>query len=187
MNDMAEMSAELSRTRPQGLNVQPAMGVSRRSFLCLASLSLPAGLAAQSRVDVRIIQIFYRINEIRREHHLWPLEWDDRVEAAARSHALNMARRDFFDHDDPVLGDLVTRLGRAGVPWMTCAENIFEERGHRDLAAIAVEGWMNSPDHRENILHPRVTRTGLGLATRSDGSNWVDQIFIRPSNNRFMP
>lgn len=49
-------------------------------------------------------------------------------------------------------------IGRSG-------ENLFDTVGHSitNYAAIAVEGWMNSPGHRANILNPNFTRIAISI------------------------
>ena len=41
-------------------------------------------------------------------------------------------------------------------------------RSGRELAEITVNGWMNSPGHRENILRPEFTLGGIGIASVND-------------------
>jgi uncharacterized protein YkwD len=46
-----------------------------------------------------------------------------------------------------------------------------------EIAQQAVEGWMSSPGHRQNILTPQWTREGIGLAISSDGKIYATQNF----------
>jgi uncharacterized protein YkwD len=40
--------------------------------------------------------------------------------------------------------------------------------------------WMNSTGHRNNLLSPVYTQTGIGIAVDSQGNyRWV-QLFIKP-------
>jgi uncharacterized protein YkwD len=102
------------------------------------------------------------INEQRRRAKLPPLTWHERVAQAARDHSKNMAERNFFDHRDPRLGDVDQRLNRFRIEWRACGENIFMLHGYSNPAQVAVNGWMDSPGHRANILqdgiHPRGRR-----------------------------
>ncbi len=48
--------------------------------------------------------------------------------------------------------------------------------GYRDAAAV-MDGWMNSPGHRANILNCDAKAIGVGLAKASDGSPYWTQLF----------
>jgi uncharacterized protein YkwD len=41
----------------------------------------------------------------------------------------------------------------------------------------AVIGWMNSPDHRTNIMEPRFNRIGVGVHEDADGKLFWAQLF----------
>ena len=40
--------------------------------------------------------------------------------------------------------------------------------------------WLQSPEHRKNILDPNLTESGIGAAVRQDGTLLVVQEFITP-------
>ena len=44
------------------------------------------------------------------------------------------------------------------------------------LVAQTVQGWLDSPTHRVNLLDALVTREGLGVALRDDGAVYVTQV-----------
>ncbi|MFN3689812.1 MAG: CAP domain-containing protein [Fimbriimonadales bacterium] len=120
------------------------------------------------------------INEQRQRVQLPPLAWHEDVARAARDHSKNMAERNFFDHEDPRLGNVDQRLNRFRIPWRACGENIFMLSGYENPAQVAVHGWMESPEHRANILHKEFTHAGVGVFYRSrDRYFYLTQIFIR--------
>ena len=45
------------------------------------------------------------------------------------------------------------------------------------LAAEIVDGWMNSPGHRENILNTRYDRAGIGVAVDAEEAVYATQNF----------
>lgn len=121
------------------------------------------------------------INEQRRHAKLPALTWHEQVARAARDHSKNMAERNFFDHRDPRLGDVDQRLNRFRIAWRACGENIFMLSGYSNPAHVAVEGWMDSPGHRANILYREFTHAGVGIHYRArDRCYYLTQIFIRP-------
>ncbi|OYT72836.1 MAG: hypothetical protein CFK49_04985 [Armatimonadetes bacterium JP3_11] len=138
---------------------------------------------APTERDLRNLeQIVHRlINEQRQRAKLPPLNWREDVARAARDHSKNMAERNFFDHIDPQLGAVDKRLNRFRIAWRACGENIFMLYGYENPAPIAVQGWMESPGHRRNILYREFTHTGVGVFYRQrDQRFYLTQIFIRP-------
>jgi uncharacterized protein YkwD len=86
-----------------------------------------------------------------------------------------------FDHRDPRLGDVDQRLNRFRIEWRACGENIFMLSGYSNPAQVAVQGWMDSPGHRANILQEEFTHAGVGVYYRKrDKHYYLTQIFIRP-------
>ena len=45
-----------------------------------------------------------------------------------------------------------------------------------DLAARTVQGWLDSPGHRRNLLAPLSTRHGIGVAPDADDRVYVTQV-----------
>ncbi|MCA1613943.1 MAG: CAP domain-containing protein [Acidobacteria bacterium] len=122
---------------------------------------------------------FALVNAERRERGQEPLRWDAEASRVAREHSENMARRNFFSHTDPDGADYVRRAAAGGVTgWRALAENIAYNQGFDDPAAFAVERWMLSSKHRENILRQGFTHAGIGVARAADGRVFFTQVFI---------
>jgi len=150
----------------------------------LMLLSQPAGLASarlQSRdvpSDVLEQSTFERVNQQRVSHRLPPLQKNDHLMRAAREHSRDMAERDYMSHTNPDGYKLVDRARLAGVRRARhIAENLGQHRAHTDPVAAIVQGWMNSPAHRENILNSRFRVTGLGVVRATDGTIYFTQLF----------
>ena len=82
-----------------------------------------------------------------------------------------------FDHERPNGEMCYTALNEAGIRYRTAGENIA---AGQSTPAEVVEGWMNSPGHRSNILSANFTEIGVGYVSDSSldyGSYWV-QMFI---------
>ena len=107
------------------------------------------------------------------------LVWDDELASMARRHSENMARQGFFSHTDQAGRNTAARAADCGVcGWRALAENIAYNQGYDDPAAFAVERWMISVKHRENILRAGFTHAGLGIAKASDGTLYFTQVFV---------
>jgi uncharacterized protein YkwD len=86
-----------------------------------------------------------------------------------------MAARGFFDHMNPDgerAGDRIAAAGGDSSGW---GENIAMGQ---ETPAEAVETWMNSTEgHREAILDPSYTATGMAVVEGGDGPYWT-QVFL---------
>ncbi|MBW6514458.1 MAG: CAP domain-containing protein [Candidatus Syntrophosphaera sp.] len=112
-------------------------------------------------------RIFESVNAARAESGIRPLASDPGLVDLARTHSRNMAWQGFFSHRDKQGLQVSQRLEKyhpellhAGI-----GENLYYlERSDRkyDPAQI-VNGWMNSAEHRANLLQPEYTHTGIGI------------------------
>ncbi len=175
----------------QGPSARPAArmigATTVREKIASASPSESAGRGAESvRPSSRGMapnnfesRAFALVNEERRGRGQEPLRWDAEAARIAREHSENMARRDFFSHTDPDRGDYVRRAAAGGVTgWSALAENIAFNQGYDDPAGFAVERWMLSSKHRENILRQAFTHAGIGVARAADGRVFFTQVFV---------
>ncbi|MFI8951625.1 CAP domain-containing protein [Streptomyces sp. NPDC053750] len=99
---------------------------------------------------------------------------DARLTGAAQAHSADMVARDFYSHTDPDGGKPWDRAAAAGATQRTVGENIA--CGQRSAADV-VEGWMNSPGHRANILKADFTHIGVGLAGGGRAGTYWTQLF----------
>ncbi|MEV8593667.1 CAP domain-containing protein [Streptomyces sp. NPDC052012] len=105
---------------------------------------------------------------------LAPLASDSRLAAAAQGHSADMAVRDFYSHTAPDGSRPWDRAAAAGSTRRTVGENIA--CGQRTAAEV-VQGWMNSPGHRANILKSDFTHLGVGLAGGGRAGTYWTQLF----------
>ncbi|MDO5669870.1 MAG: S8 family serine peptidase [Corynebacterium sp.] len=66
----------------------------------------------------------------------------------------------------------------------TVSENILYMRGGTITAESIVQVWMNSPQHRANLLNPRHRWLGVGVAESADGTTYAVQNFGTPRISR---
>jgi uncharacterized protein YkwD len=92
------------------------------------------------------------------------LRVDSRLQTAAELHSKDMVDRNYFDHTTPDGKGPGDRASAQGYPnWS--GENIAQ--GYPTPAAV-VQGWMNSPGHRANILNCQSKATGVGFDARDN-------------------
>ncbi|MGB5916844.1 MAG: CAP domain-containing protein [Phormidesmis sp.] len=98
-------------------------------------------------------------NEFRQSNGLNALVIDQNLEKAADKHSLDMATLDFFSHTGNDGTKPWDRTDAVGYESKTVGENIAA--GYRTPKEV-VDGWINSPGHRANMLNPAYNEIGLG-------------------------
>ncbi|RKP25895.1 hypothetical protein SYNPS1DRAFT_28385 [Syncephalis pseudoplumigaleata] len=115
------------------------------------------------------------VNEERAKAKLAPLALDACLTRAAQLHSEAQACAGKMSHQLPDEADLVARVNAvtaAGKQWAAWAENVAFGN---DNERVVMSMWMNSPQHRGNILG-RYSHLGIGIAHR-DGKPYWTQVF----------
>lgn len=119
-----------------------------------------------------------QINEIRTQKDLNSLRENERLAQVAREYSRLMANENFFSHTSPDGSTPAQRVRSAGISYRVIGENLFMSTNAPQPVPLAVKGWMESPGHRENILRPVFTETGVGVW--QDGETYyITQLFMR--------
>lgn len=129
----------------------------------------PAANSSVSDIEREVTQL---VNVIRAENGLGALTIDETLSQTARAKAVDMAQNNYFSHTSPTYGSPFDMMKQFGVDYNTAGEDIA--KGYSTAQAV-VDGWMNSPGHRANILNASFTRTGVGYT--DNGNHWA-QMFI---------
>ncbi len=115
-------------------------------------------------------EILRLVNQERHRHDIPSVRFSKPLSVSARAKALDMVKFHYFSHDTPK-GTWYRFLYKyAGDRWRTIGENIA--RG-QDTAAQVFEEWMDSPDHRANILSYKFQLLGIGFARDGETEYWV--------------
>jgi len=107
-------------------------------------------------------------NQVRMQNGLPPLKRADNLDESARYHAADMSVTDYFNHntfnrEDDKLTQVCNTWNRIEFyykNWVALAENIA---AGQNSPSMAMDGWMNSPDHRHNILSDSYWEIGVGF------------------------
>lgn len=147
-----------------------------------APLPLPARETVPAPQPALEADLLSATNAARARHGLRALRSDEGLARAAREHAAEMARLDYFSHGSPVQAHdtLQKRLALAGSPLVDVAENIvmLGEPGDAEQSARkAVDDWLGSPPHRANLLNPVYDVVGFGAARNAQGELFIVQDF----------
>lgn len=142
------------------------------------------------------------INKQRTKHGLQSLTWNDTLSRIAAKHSHDMANRNYLDHNTPEGDSFSDRYRQGGYSCgiqignviHTGAENIALSRLYhstttenrvtyyhwnsvQEIALKTVDGWMNSPGHRKNILTPHWRHEGIGVKIGSGNNIYITQNF----------
>lgn len=102
-----------------------------------------------------------------------PLKWDPSLYTAAERHALDMARRNYFEHRSPEGSDVSERVSDTRYNWKSVGENLAG--GDRSVAEV-VQSWLRSPQHCENLMDPKFRDVAVACEVRPDseyGTYWT--------------
>jgi len=140
------------------------------------------------------------INDERTRLGLNTLEFDEHLALIARKHSKDMADKNYFSHFDLPGNDFSYRYEQSNYDCKIVvgnlihlgAENLFkyniaklvytsggvaEYNSQAELEVAAVEGWMNSPGHRENIEKEFWLKEGIGVYIDEEGDVLVTENF----------
>ena len=114
------------------------------------------------------------INANRKNNGLQDLKIDNTVQNVARLKAQDLERNDYFSHNSPTYGNIDQMLVSFGVNYSKVQENIA---GNQNLSG-AVEAWMNSENHKSNILNKDFNCTGVAIVDSKTYGKIFVEVFI---------
>jgi len=121
-----------------------------------------------------------RVNAERRSRSLPALGPSATLDRVAQAYADDMLKRSHYGHENPEGLTVRERVYAGGYDLRFIAENLAAGQPTVDEA---MDGWMKSEKHRENILSKIYTEAGFGLAIGKNKRGyqiiWV-QVFGRP-------
>lgn len=123
------------------------------NLLTIAPEDLTASVAAS---DVASLT-----NENRIQNGLPPLAVSPLLTEAAQLKANDMAAHSYYAHTGPDGKTMLDWMNIVGYRYLNAGENLVIDR---TTAEQAVGAWMNSPDHRANMLRPQFTQFGVGVS-----------------------
>lgn len=131
------------------------------------AIALSDASADNTELRAQALEAANLINDIRVNSGAAPLVWDTNLESvsAVRSQECSMS----FSHTRP-----------SGKPWNSVNSRI--QGGENlaygfDSAQDAVNAWMDSPTHADNITYPSFTRGAIAIYQTDDGTMYWAQEF----------
>jgi uncharacterized protein YkwD len=143
-----------------------------------------AGDQSPDLADV-VERLISHTNTFRQQQGRPPVAPNPQLTAAAQDFTAFLARTGQSSHTADGQTPEVRAKAHGYDPCLI-AENIAYQHHSGGFTAEALaqgffEGWQHSPDHRQNLLDPAVTETGIGVAQRQQtGAYDAVQLFGRP-------
>jgi uncharacterized protein YkwD len=115
-------------------------------------------------------------NQFRAKNKLAPLKWDDSIWKISLTHSKNMGDGKVpFGHKG-----FNERIKQFPFHFSLACENVFMCQGYSEysIAENAVNGWINSPGHRKNLLS-NTNFCAIATYRTSSGAYYLTQMFAR--------
>ena len=115
-------------------------------------------------------------NQFRAKNKLPPLKWDDSIWKISLTHSKNMGDGKVpFGHKG-----FNERIKQFPFHFSLACENVFMCQGYSEytIAENAVNGWINSPGHRKNLLS-NTNYCAIATYRNSSGAYYLTQMFAR--------
>ena len=136
-------------------------------FLDDEAIALADTSGASTSLRSEAMRAFNLVNSQRTAKGLSALVWDNNLESTSAVRAKEISQS--FSHTRP-----------NGSPWYTVNSKIMGGEnlayGYYD-ANSALNAWMDSPTHRENILWPEFTKIAISVYAADDGTYYWAQEF----------
>ena len=118
-------------------------------------------------------EMFILVNAERAKNGVAALSWSSEIVGVARVHATDMWARRYFGHVSPEGDDVGDRLTKAKIDYGFAGENL----ALAPTLATAMNGLLNSPGHRANILEPKFKNVGIGAIDNGFYGKMFVQVF----------
>lgn len=124
--------------------------------------------SASAATDANAASFVSKANAERTSRGLPALRVATDLTAIAKHHSEDMAAKQTLYHNP----NLATEVSN----WQVVGENV----GDGGTVQSIHDAFMNSPEHRANILATDYTEIGIGTVTDANGVIWVTQVFRLP-------
>lgn len=141
-----------------------------------ATLPQSEATAQNSQQVDLVVEVHRGVNQYRQSLNLPPLNLNAQISKQAETHSQNMAQQKVkFSHRG---FDSRLKAIEDQISYTSAAENVAYNQGYGNPAERAVEGWIESEGHRQNMIGD-YNLTGIGIAQNEQGEYYFTQIFIK--------
>jgi hypothetical protein len=113
-------------------------------------------ILSQKKTEKNLLTL---MNEARAKIGVQPLVFSDKLRESAKEKACDMVDNNYFEHDSPKGKTPWDFIHKQGIHYKDAGENLaigYKIEEDKNLFL----GWMNSPEHKANILNPKFSEVG---------------------------
>lgn len=114
------------------------------------------------------------INAERQKNNLPEFEVDEKLQNVARLKAEDLVQNNYFSHISPTYGTPFEMLKSYSIDYKTASENIA---GNSSISN-ALDSWMSSDSHKENILSNEYNYTGIAVVDSIAYGKIIVELFV---------
>lgn len=118
-------------------------------------------------------EMLQMVNKERTSRGIAPLTMDPNLQTLAEIYAREMLSQGYFSHYTPDGQSPFDRMNKAGIQYTYAGENLAFSAN----VQLAMQGLMNSPGHRANILNVHYHKIGIGVINAGIYGEMFDQEF----------
>ncbi|RKP13374.1 hypothetical protein BJ684DRAFT_20133 [Piptocephalis cylindrospora] len=173
--DTIAAAGSSSTVRVEAKHTKPDVGYAKSSANSI--WKKPGTITCDTYDNLEMIE---RVNIERSKRGLKPYGFLESLNRVAAYHSWDQAIHNRMTHTDSRGRRLRDRVNDAGcTEFKETMENVS---WGRPSIAMAIKKWMDSPKHRANILHPRITHFGAALWFSKNGVPHYTQSFAEMRN-----
>lgn len=110
-------------------------------------------------------ELFVATNNQRTKANVRPLQYSPYLEASAKEKCTDIISRNYWSHNAPDNTQPWVFIKKYWSDYKTAGENLAYGYATTDEV---INGWMNSPVHKENVLNKSYTSVGFGVCESND-------------------
>lgn len=171
---MAVVPHKKNQFRPHLVRVHGLMIVIILVVITLGFYNLATtGSVMGDKVNISAAGLLEQTNKTRASANEVPLTMNVQLNKAAQLKAQNMLEDQYWAHTAPDGTEPWTWFDEVGYRYVAAGENLARDF-KTDQGVIAA--WMNSKEHRENVLNAGYTEVGFGIASGSLDGHATDLV-----------
>lgn len=138
--------------------------------------TVPSGPDVSDNMRPLETEVIRLVNIEREKAGIPKLSENNELNRIARTKSQDFINNNYFGHNSPTYGSPFEMLRTLRVEFTAAGENIAS--GQRTATEV-MNSWMNSTEHRANILNPTYNKIGVGAVRDDNGNTFWTQLFIR--------
>jgi len=156
--------------------------VSAGFFTSFVKTNFPSVLGLSSNISNQELLIL--TNQQRQDNNLAALTDNPELDQAAANKAADMFSKDYWAHNAPDGTTPWVFIKSAGYNYIYAGENLA--RGFNNASDV-INAWMNSPEHRKNVLSQYYQNVGFAVATGKLGGEDTVLVVEELGSTNFAP